>query len=209
MELTENELKQKREFIKAQAKKERNKKQYEKSKEECIICDTCARKVSKYYTLINILKHLDIKNGWNYKKRLKEILYKSILYNIEMPPKNEPLIFNGKEMIATTKSLISYSKIKATTITTKKTRDNIKNGDNASEMEPLNYVQIQNWVKTNKARFMTGYSKAQINVLTSKGWRAGLAFDTNGEISWFSAKQQYNEAMYDITTVYAVQILLF
>ena len=55
MELTENELKQKREFIKAQAKKERNTKQYEKSKEECIICDTCARKVSKYY----FNKHLE------------------------------------------------------------------------------------------------------------------------------------------------------
>ena len=121
----------------------------------------------------------------------------------------EPLVFDGKSMVMTTKALVAQSKIKARTITTKKTRDGIKGNADASEMDPLNYVKIQKWIAENRKLFFGDHRQAQINVLTSKGWRAGNAFDPNGNISWFSAKQQYNEAMYDITTVYAVQILLF
>lgn len=128
-----------------------------------------------------------------------------------MPPKkvDEPLMFDGKAMVMTTKALVSHSKIKARTITTKNTRDGIKNNADASEMDPLNYVKIQKWISENKKRFFDDHKQAQINILTSKGWRAGNAFNPDGQISWYSAKQQYNEAMYDITTVYAVQILLF
>lgn len=127
-----------------------------------------------------------------------------------MPPKNnDNLVFDGKEMVMTTKALIAHSKIKTRTITTKKTRDGIKENQDASEMDPLNYVKIQKWVSANKAKFFDDHKKAQINILTSKGWRAGNVFDTDGIVSWYSAKQQYAETMYDITTVYAVQILLF
>lgn len=121
----------------------------------------------------------------------------------------EQLVFDGKEMTMTTKALVAHSKIKARTITTKKTRDGIKKNADATEMDPLNYVKIQKWIAEHRKMFFDDHKQAQINILTSKGWRAGNVFDPNGNISWFSAKQQYNEAMYDITTVYAVQILLF
>lgn len=49
MNPTDEELKEQREEMKRQAKKERNKKQYEKTKDECLVCDVCACRVSKYY----------------------------------------------------------------------------------------------------------------------------------------------------------------
>lgn len=55
MDLSNEELKQKRDEIKRQAKKERNKKQYEKTKEDSVICGVCACRVSKYY----MSKHLE------------------------------------------------------------------------------------------------------------------------------------------------------
>lgn len=133
-----------------------------------------------------------------------------------MPPKNnnnakqiDNLVFDGIPMIATKKPLRAQNKIMKLTMITKKTYDDIISlGDNA-EMEELNYVKIKRWIEQNKTIFFEGHNRVQINILTSKGWRSGKAFNVNEPISWYSAKAQYQEALYDITTVYAVQFLLF
>lgn len=63
MNLSDEELKQQRNEMKRQAKKERNKKQYEKTKEECQVCAVCGCKVSKYY----FQKHLETTRHKNWK----------------------------------------------------------------------------------------------------------------------------------------------
>lgn len=115
---------------------------------------------------------------------------------------------SGHEMEIVTKDLInSKTKIKSTMITAKSTAKNLREGKNA--VSSLNYDEVKQFIEDNKELFFKSKRKAQINVFTPNGWRAGRMFSPDQKIDWFSVVDAYKGEEFEITEVFAIQILHF
>lgn len=112
-----------------------------------------------------------------------------------------------ESVVISTKPMIKNSKITVKTLTTKGTYNNLKKGNN-DELEPMEYDDVKAFVAQHTELFH-GKSRYQINVLTSKGWRAGFVFKNPDNIDWYDNTKLYKDVLHEIDTVFAIQILLF